>query len=251
MPDFTRYRNVYLPRLFVAIQAKKYEQAIGDLYRIYETQKRNPDRQNNKYLVGITAHNIAVIYVLANRDDKALPIFRQAVALKRAAFGENHPQVAVSMTSCSRSMCVIVVDRFGSPICPCVQTSLDEIGIQLFAREEFQEATAVFHESKKIRVAALGAHHPAVAMVSNNIACCNFQLGNTMAALVTFKEARDVLKDTSQKQADLDLLQVAIVLCNVGYMQIRLKLYEEAQAIFQEALLVSWPEVWRTRRKVP
>jgi hypothetical protein len=49
--------------------------------------------------VGITAHNIAVILVLAGRDDQAMPLFEEAVAMKRSAFGPDHPEVAVSGTT--------------------------------------------------------------------------------------------------------------------------------------------------------
>jgi hypothetical protein len=48
-------------------------------------------------MAGITGHNIAVLYVLSDQSDKALPLFRQAVKLKQIAFGAGHPEVAVSL----------------------------------------------------------------------------------------------------------------------------------------------------------
>jgi hypothetical protein len=48
-------------------------------------------------MLGITAHNMGVIYVLAGRDHLALPLFEEALALKRKAFGHEHPEVAVSL----------------------------------------------------------------------------------------------------------------------------------------------------------
>jgi tetratricopeptide (TPR) repeat protein len=120
--------------------------------------------------------------------------------------------------------------------------SLDEIGIQLFAQEKFEEALTVFNEARTIRTKTLGANHPKVAMVMNNIACCNFQMGDSLAALETFKEARDIQQQSlamgSSAKANLDLLHVATTSCNYGYMHLRLKHYEEAQTIFEENLLV-------------
>jgi tetratricopeptide (TPR) repeat protein len=117
---------------------------------------------------------------------------------------------------------------------------LDEIGIQLFALQRFDEALDKFRQAKKIRLRWLGSTHPKIAMVLNNIACCNFQMGNHLAALVTFQEARDIQQHKGgATEGDLDLLHDAITLCNLGYMKLHLKQYEEAQAIFQEALLVS------------
>lgn len=121
-----------------------------------------------------------------------------------------------------------------------LQVSLDELGTQYFAQENFHEALKCFGEAKKIRVNSLGVCHPDVAKVLNNIACCNFLVGNYVAAVVTLKEARDIQKSFvgSPAKADLDLLHVATTLCNIGYMQIRLKQYDNARCIFEEALLI-------------
>ena len=77
-------------------------------------------------------------------------------------------------------------------------------------------------------------------MVLNNIACCNFLLGNHVAALANFCEASDIHKQLvgSSAREELDLLHVAITLCNMGYMQIRLKQYEVARGVFEEALMI-------------
>jgi tetratricopeptide (TPR) repeat protein len=99
---------------------------------------------------------------------------------------------------------------------------------------------AVFNEVRKIRTKAFGLTSPKLAMVLNNIACCNFQMGNHMAALVNLQEARDIQQKVmgSTAKADLDLLHVAVTLCNYGYLQLRLKHYDDARSVFEEALLV-------------
>jgi hypothetical protein len=48
-------------------------------------------------MLGITTHNIGVLYVLAGRDDLALPFFEEAVQLKSESFGADHPEVSVSL----------------------------------------------------------------------------------------------------------------------------------------------------------
>lgn len=82
-----------------AIQNKEFAEALLELNKDFEVLKRHPSRGSNKYVAGITAHNIAVLYVLSDQNDMALPLFTQALSLKRAAFGETHPYVAVS-TQC-------------------------------------------------------------------------------------------------------------------------------------------------------
>jgi hypothetical protein len=80
-------------------QKKEFAAALRDLSKDYEHQKNHSTQGSNKYMAGITGHNIAVLHVLSDQSDKALPLFRQAVELKRVAFGPEHPEVAVSRIS--------------------------------------------------------------------------------------------------------------------------------------------------------
>lgn len=131
---------------------------------------------------------------------------------------------------------------------------MDELGIQFFAEKMFDQSLEAFTEAHRIRAKEVDCpSHPKMAMVLNNIACCNFQMGNHELALQTLKEVRDILKNTvgghgqgaagttstaTAANADLDLLHVAITLCNYGYLLLRIKQYDEARSIFEEALLV-------------
>lgn len=192
-----------------------FENAMKDLIKEYGNQKRRPMRNNNSTILGITAHNIGVVCVLAGKDEEAIPYFREAISLKKKAFGHDHPEVAVS---------------------------LDELGIQLFANEKFAEALAVFNESRKILSKWYGSTHPRLCMLLNNIACCTFQIGNTIAATLIMHEARELQRaksESSGAKVDLDLLHLAILANNYGYLKAQQKHYEEARACFEEAMLVS------------
>ena len=55
------------------------------------------------------------------------------------------------------------------------------------------------------------------------------------------QEARDLQQSHnagSSAKADLDLLHMAILLSNYGYLKLHLKQYDDASACFEEALLV-------------
>lgn len=106
----------------------------------------------------------------------------------------------------------------------------------------FDQSLETFKEARRIRAKESGSDaHPKMAMVLNNIACCHFQMKNHELALETLKEVRDMHKDVKTvNNADLDLLHVAITLCNHGYLLLRIKQYEEARCIFEEALLVGF-----------
>jgi hypothetical protein len=82
------------------IKEKKFKSALKTLFEVYEHQKKYPNVGRNNFISGITCHNIAVLYVLSEQlEEKALPFFRQALELKRGAFGVDHPQVMVSHSS--------------------------------------------------------------------------------------------------------------------------------------------------------
>lgn len=180
-------------------------------------QKSHLKRDDNAFLAGITAHNLGVSKVLMGLDDEAESFFREAIRLKEESFGKFHPEVALSW---------------------------DELGIQLFARSDFVGASSAFQTAHQLRqnfdIAEGEAPHPILAMTLNNIACCDFQLGKHKAALEALEEARNIQHKAvgSTMQGDLDLLHVAIVYCNCGYLMLALKQYEEARSILEEALLI-------------
>jgi tetratricopeptide (TPR) repeat protein len=181
--------------------------------RDYESQKKGPTVNHNASLLGITAHNLGVVCILAGRDGEAKPFFREAVDMKKAAFGEDHPEVAVS---------------------------LDELGIQLFAAEKFGEALSVFNESRRI-LTKLDETHFRLCMLLNNISCCTFQMGNALAASGLMHDAWELQRERNARSSakiDLDLLYLAILANNYGYLKAQLKDYEEARALFEEAMLV-------------
>lgn len=197
------------------IRAGEYGKAIGQLEEVVKDQKRHMAKGDNKYLLGITLHNLGVVRLLeGGNDPMAIELFGEAADAKKEAFGPEHPAVA---------------------------ESLDEIGIQYFAQNKAEDALAIFEEAKRIRVQALGPDHPKVALVDNNIGCVYFQMKKQEEALASFQTAKDILEDcmgSESTRSNLDLLHVAATLCNLGYMKFRLKHYEEATAVFEDALLV-------------
>lgn len=153
-------------------------------------------------MIGITAHNIGVAKVLAGESD-ADQWFQQAIELKRIV-GKSE-----------------------------VGLSTDEYGIQQFAKADFDGAIASFREAQSLR---RGDAKSTTAMTLNNIACCEFQQGLHKQALATLEEAKRLQDSVSH--IDLDLLHVAVVYSNIGYLRLAMKQYEQARSILEEALMV-------------
>jgi tetratricopeptide (TPR) repeat protein len=215
--DFT---SRAIKKTITNIQSRNFEAALKDLQRTYDEQKRTPSKNGNSYMLGITVHNLGVVCVLAGKDTQALPLFEEAVTLKQSTFGPDHPEVAIS---------------------------LDELGIQLFGNERYQEAFDAFSQSHQILAKSYGPRHPGLSMVMNNMACCSYQMRHIDQALTLMDEAmafqRETRKDNgsgggSSAIADLELLQKAILLNNSGYLKVSVKRYDEARACFEEALLL-------------
>ena len=59
-------------------------------------------------------------------------------------------------------------------------------------------------------------------------------------AMFTLRQARETQGKAigSSAQADLDLLHIATLISNCGYIKLSLKEYEEARSLFEEALLI-------------
>lgn len=216
---------------------KRFHALKEELTAQLRVQKLHSSKGHNRYLSGITAHNLGVLAVLTGKPEEAVSYFREAICLKETAFGRTDAEVALSW---------------------------DELGIQFFARGDFDGALTSFREAHSVRngllqqqqqlqqlqqqqqlepdsgVALSPAQHPSVAMVLNNMACCYFQMGNARQALLTLEEADEIQQRAvgSSVQAELDLLHVAIVICNCGYMKLALKQYEDARSLLEEALLI-------------
>lgn len=202
--------------LFIfSFQKKDYKAAKLHLSMQFAAQKKNLKSGNNKYLAGVTAHNLAVVKILSGDEEGVISLFQEAIDLKEEAFGKGHFEVV---------------------------NSWDELGIQYFANSKFDDALAAFQQAQKVRTIGGAAQDDVgLAMVLNNIACCNFQLKNFKSALLTLQEAHKLLQHAMGRKsqcADLDLLYNAIVMCNCGYLHLCLKLYDEARSIFEEALMI-------------
>jgi tetratricopeptide (TPR) repeat protein len=252
--------SLSIKNLLGCLKNREYNAALSMLQKSFENQKAYPHSGNHRYLAGITAHNIAVIHILMGSDAESVivPCLREAIALKEAAFGVNHHEVALSF---------------------------DELGIQFFAMALYPEALSAFQRAHIIRSVSIEAQphssskdfadtqgkdltnletsspsahqppssaassgpstplHPGLAMVLNNMACCYFQMGDHHTALLNLEEASRVqqnvvARDGSNISADLDVLHVATVMGNCGYLHLALKHYEAASALFEDALLI-------------
>jgi len=219
--DLSAYQSTDLASVIDNLKNKKFNLVLKKLLEILQRQSgEGNDEDDDDFvedaalLFGITLHNIAVVNMFAGQYQESTYYFKMAVDAKKISFGDDHRLVA---------------------------DSLNELGILYFAQGRFNEALSTLKEAKAIRIKKFGPNHPKVALTTNNIACIEFLLDQTYSALAMFKEGKDSLRraiGSSMTMVKLDLLHVATVTCNLGYMEARLKNYDEARAIFEEVLIV-------------
>merc|ERR1712113_824960 len=80
------------------------------------------------------------------------------------------------------------------------------------------------------------------AKILNNIGCVYYEYGDMRAARKTLNEAlkiqEDILGNNHDPATEPGLLGMASTMCNVGYVCLERRKYDEAMIIFEEALAI-------------
>lgn len=171
------------------------------------------------HLVGTAKHNIGVIYLFAERYTHAMTFFREAVAVRRATLGSEHPDVAASLM---------------------------KIGMIQLVRRDSEEARDTFLQVLELARKVFGYGHIQVARVLNNLAVTQYDLGANLDAFHTFQQAHEIqrrlllLSRTENIYAVLDQtniieLALANTLSNMGFIYCRQKKYRDSVRMLQEA----------------
>jgi tetratricopeptide (TPR) repeat protein len=138
---------------------------------------------------------------------KELTYHAEALKIRRAALGENHPSVA---------------------------SSLNSIGICYRSQRNDAEALKVHGEALKIRRAVLGENHPSVASSLNNIGNCYNSQGNDVEALKMYGEALKIYRAALGENHP----HIATSLINIGNCYYFQGNYAEALKVYGEALKI-------------
>jgi Tfp pilus assembly protein PilF len=199
----------------------EYEEAFEVFEEILRGQKERygPDH----YRVGTALHNIGIVHLKSGNVEKAVKVCEEAVKVRKRTLVPNHPDVAVSLA---------------------------QLGVARLECRQYKDALVAFREALQIRRNFLGPKHPKVGKILNNIGCALYEMGELDGARLAFEEALEIQRDTlrnSPSTQDTDirnntnqmLLSIAATLCNLGSIQFRSGMYEEAGLALEEALLVS------------
>ncbi len=189
----------------------------------------------------------------------ALPLCRQAVEIRRATLGENHPDYVTTLSSLAmlyRAMgdlaAALPLYRQAVEICratlgeghPNYATSLNNLAVMYRAMGDYSAALPLCHQALEIQRAALGESHPDYATTLNNLAELYREMGDHNAALPLIRQAVEIRRATlgeSHPRYAQSLNNLALLYEETGDYAAALPLYRQAMEIRRAALGESHP----------
>lgn len=206
-------------------------------------------------------HVIGRIYRSMGRYDEALPLLERSLALRRAYWGPEHPEVAESMNSLASLLRASGNPEAAEPLFrealamrrkllgethPDVLTSMNNLALLLEAQGDVEVAEQLLRETLARRRATLGTEHEKVGVSLNNLAYLLREKGDLDAAEALLREGvtmwRKLLGDGHPDVA-LGLNNLAVVLHRKGDLEAAEPLYREALAIRRKVYGSEHPSV--------
>ena len=134
--------------------------------------------------IAVTLVELGRVFIDQGRGDRAEPLFREALALRRRELGSEHQETATSLSDLGLLLrekgelaeaerllreCWEISRRTLGEEHPNVGTAVANLGLTVIDRDEPERAEIMFREALAIRRAALGENHPQVAQTLLNL----------------------------------------------------------------------------------
>ncbi|MFQ3582204.1 MAG: tetratricopeptide repeat protein [Chloracidobacterium sp.] len=224
------------------IQAGRYDAALqaGQAAVAASEASRDPALIARAY----NALGLAQAYKQMPEAEAAL---RQALAIREAHLGAEHPDVAQSLTNLAMfyrlrgnyqaaeplyQRALEVIEKARGPEHPDVAMVLNSIALLYKTRGDYAAAEPRYRRALEIREKTLGAEHPDVAVTANNLAELYRARGNYTDAEPLYQRARAIW----EKALGPDHPHVATVLTNLALLYKDRGDYQRAEPYFQQAL---------------
>jgi tetratricopeptide (TPR) repeat protein len=122
-----------------------------------------------------------------------------------------------------------------------VAVSQVKVGVTLVLLHELDQALIWFRDALTTRKRALGALHPSLARVYNNIGCVHVEFNELRDARRAFEAALDIQRNAlcNEPSSGPLMFGAATTLCNLGFLYRHRNMPEKAALLLEEALGVS------------
>ncbi len=226
---------------------QRYDCSINNL-KLYVTYcRRIYGEKHPAYATSL--NNLAYVYDEMGRYEKALPLYQQALQIRKEVFGERHQNYAASLNNLA-----YVYDMIGSykKALPLFQQAL-QIRKDVFGEKNlayagslnnlaalydemgnYEKALPLYQQALQIYKEVLGEINASYATALNNLAALYDEMGNYEKALPLFQQALQIRKEVlGEKHSEyaVSLISVASAYNAIGN-------YEKALPLFQQALQI-------------
>jgi tetratricopeptide (TPR) repeat protein/CHAT domain-containing protein len=178
---------------------------------------------------------------------KAEPLYRQALEIRKAVLGENHPDYATSLNNLAYFYYLQGNYAKAEPLCrqaleitkavlgekhPNYATSLNTLAILYISQGNYAKAEPLCRQALEITKAVLGEKHPNYAASLNNLAHVYESQGNYAKAEPLYRQALEIRKAVlGEKHPDF-----AQSLNNLAYLYNLQGNYAKAEPLHRQAL---------------
>lgn len=205
-------------------------------------------------------NTLAEIYKSMGSYERALPLFQQALKIRKNALGEKHPDFAASLNNLAglyKSMgsymkalplyqqALRIRKEVLGEKHPDYARSLNNLAALYQSMGSYEKALPLFQQALQIRRKLLGEKHPDYATSLNNLAGLYRAMGSYEKALPLYLEALQIRKETlGERHPDyaISLNNLADFYKSVGNYEKALPLYHQALQIRKEVLGEKHPD---------
>jgi tetratricopeptide (TPR) repeat protein len=227
--------------------------------------KRAKTFEPNDPRLSISLNYLGLVHHVRAEYEQAEQAYKQALAIRVAALGEIHPDVAQSMNNLAEvyraqrrykeavplyNQAIEIWEESLGPDHHEIAAVLNNVAELFRSRSLYNKAWRLYKRALAIDEKALGADHPYVATDLNNLALTYHALGRYREAGPLHERALAIRK----KALGPTHPQVGLSLENLGWLRLELRDYEEADQLFRHALAIyekafgtSHPRVHSTR----
>ena len=239
-------------------KARRYREAVTD-YR--EALRLLRIKGGDHKELATCLNNLAYMLNSLGQADKALPLYEEALKMRKRLFGGDHPDVASGLNNLAAVLSSLGKLREAVPLYEeslemyrrlfegnhlYVATSLNNLAAALESLGRASEALPLHEEALVMFRRLLGGDHPHVATGLNNLANVLESLGRASEALPLHEEAlkmRKRLHADGHPDVATSLNNLAGVLESLGRASKALPLYEEALKMRERLYAGDHPEV--------
>ncbi len=256
----------------IAILADVFQSVVDDIRRLptqdlYASHAveavEHAERIGKIPLTASLANQTGLYFWNRARLDASLAMLRTAERIDRAAFGDEHPEVAINVNNIGRVLhdkgdlegalrCYREAERidrvtYGDEH-SAVARDVNNIGRVLHDKGDLDGALRCLREAERIDRAAFGDDHPKVALRVNNIGGVLKAKGDLDGALQCYREAERIDRAAfgdEHPAVARDVNNIGTVLSIKGDLEGELRCYHEAERIDRAAFGDDHPAVAR------